>query len=232
MSFKIYNAATVGGNICMSLPAGAMISLTTALEGVYTLWPRERQAAQGLGARFRHRQPQECARAGRAAAQHPSSRASALEKRFAFRRNSLTHLGRSAALIVGTRSQDRRAICCSPSRRRRRGRCSSSSTGCRRPARLRHAIESASPGRRLVRRRARLGRRTSATSPIITPSRSGRSSPRDEPHGQRQETFRRARARPVPQDVPARARLVRRQEGLRPGRLRRLHRLDRRRAVP
>ena len=25
MPFKIYNAATVGGNICMSLPAGAMI---------------------------------------------------------------------------------------------------------------------------------------------------------------------------------------------------------------
>ncbi|MGH2347881.1 MAG: FAD binding domain-containing protein, partial [bacterium] len=35
-SFKIWNAATVGGNICMSLPAGAMISLTVALEGVYT----------------------------------------------------------------------------------------------------------------------------------------------------------------------------------------------------
>jgi CO/xanthine dehydrogenase FAD-binding subunit len=27
-SFKIWNAATVGGNICMSLPAGPMISLT------------------------------------------------------------------------------------------------------------------------------------------------------------------------------------------------------------
>src|SRR3954466_178833 len=40
MSFKIWNAATVGGNICMSLPAGAMISLTAALEGVCTLWPR------------------------------------------------------------------------------------------------------------------------------------------------------------------------------------------------
>src|SRR5262245_59301111 len=40
MSFKIQNAATVGGNICMSLPAGAMISLTVALEGIYTLWPR------------------------------------------------------------------------------------------------------------------------------------------------------------------------------------------------
>src|SRR5438093_12842319 len=39
-SFKIWNAATVGGNICMSLPAGAMISLVVALEATYTLWPR------------------------------------------------------------------------------------------------------------------------------------------------------------------------------------------------
>src|SRR6184192_1617666 len=37
-SFKIWNAATVGGNICMSLPAGAMISLTTALQGVCVIW--------------------------------------------------------------------------------------------------------------------------------------------------------------------------------------------------
>ena len=41
MSFKIWNMASVGGNICMSLPAGAMISLTSALEGVCTLWPRD-----------------------------------------------------------------------------------------------------------------------------------------------------------------------------------------------
>ena len=39
-SFKVWNAATVGGNICMSLPAGSLISLTASLEGVYTLWPR------------------------------------------------------------------------------------------------------------------------------------------------------------------------------------------------
>src|SRR6202011_3119627 len=39
-SFKIWNAATVGGNICMSLPAGPMISFTAALEATYTLWPR------------------------------------------------------------------------------------------------------------------------------------------------------------------------------------------------
>jgi CO/xanthine dehydrogenase FAD-binding subunit len=36
-SFKIWNAATVGGNVCMSLPAGAMISLVAALEGRFTL---------------------------------------------------------------------------------------------------------------------------------------------------------------------------------------------------
>jgi CO/xanthine dehydrogenase FAD-binding subunit len=40
-SFKIWNEATVGGNICMSLPAGPMISLSAALEGVCTLWPRD-----------------------------------------------------------------------------------------------------------------------------------------------------------------------------------------------
>ena len=32
-SFKIWKTATVGGNICMSLPAGPMISLTAALDG-------------------------------------------------------------------------------------------------------------------------------------------------------------------------------------------------------
>src|SRR5580693_9004075 len=37
-SFKIWNMATVGGNICMALPAGPMISLTAALDGVCTIW--------------------------------------------------------------------------------------------------------------------------------------------------------------------------------------------------
>jgi CO/xanthine dehydrogenase FAD-binding subunit len=40
-SFKIRNAATVGGNICMSLPAGPMVTLATASEARYTLWPRD-----------------------------------------------------------------------------------------------------------------------------------------------------------------------------------------------
>ena len=36
-SFKIWNEATVGGNVCMSLPASPMVSLTASLEGVLTL---------------------------------------------------------------------------------------------------------------------------------------------------------------------------------------------------
>ena len=39
-SFKVWNSATVGGNICMSLPAGPMITMTVALEATYTLWRR------------------------------------------------------------------------------------------------------------------------------------------------------------------------------------------------
>src|SRR5262245_35080168 len=37
-SFKVWNSATVGGNICMSLPAGPMITMAVALEARYTLW--------------------------------------------------------------------------------------------------------------------------------------------------------------------------------------------------
>jgi CO/xanthine dehydrogenase FAD-binding subunit len=105
MSFKIYNAATVGGNICMSLPAGAMISLAAALEATYTLWPRKNGEPRNVSAldfvtgnHANVLQPGELLRSIHLPA-------SALTKRFAFRRSSLTHLGRSAALLVGTQSE-------------------------------------------------------------------------------------------------------------------------------
>lgn len=102
-SFKIWNEATVGGNICMSLPAGPMISLTTALEGVCTLWPRNGK-------------PREVAMVDFVTGNHANVLAAgellrsirlpalALKKAYAFRRFTLTHLGRSEALIIGTRS--------------------------------------------------------------------------------------------------------------------------------
>lgn len=100
-SFKIWHEATIGGNIVMSLPAGPMISLTTALEAVYTLWPR--------GGR-----PREVAAIDFVTGNHANVLApgellrsiflpaGALKKRFAFRRASLTHLGRSGVLLIGT----------------------------------------------------------------------------------------------------------------------------------
>ncbi len=33
MSLKVWHIATVGGNLCLALPAGAMISLAAALDG-------------------------------------------------------------------------------------------------------------------------------------------------------------------------------------------------------
>ncbi len=37
-SFKIWRTATVGGNICLSFPAGAMISLAATLDATLTVW--------------------------------------------------------------------------------------------------------------------------------------------------------------------------------------------------
>ena len=37
-SFKVHNVATVGGNICLGLPAGPMTSLMCALDAVGTIW--------------------------------------------------------------------------------------------------------------------------------------------------------------------------------------------------
>lgn len=37
-SFKIWRTATIGGNVCLSFPAGSMISLTSALGGEVEVW--------------------------------------------------------------------------------------------------------------------------------------------------------------------------------------------------
>ena len=100
-SFKILNAATMGGNICMSLPAGSMISLVVALEGECTLWPREGAPREVPAIDFvtgNHTNvlcPGELLR-------KIHLPVSALRKRTALRRASLTKLGRSAAFLIGT----------------------------------------------------------------------------------------------------------------------------------
>ncbi len=104
-SFKVWNAATVGGNICMSLPAGAMISLTSALEGVCTLRAQDGSERQVPVVDFVTGSHQNLLLPGEllVAIDVPVA---ALRKRPAFRRMSLTHQGRSAVLLIGTLGQD------------------------------------------------------------------------------------------------------------------------------
>ena len=101
MSFKIWNAATVGGNVCMSLPAGAMISLTAALEGVCTLWPHNGKPCEVPIVDFVTGNHMNVLQRGELL-RSIFLPASALTKRFAMRQVSLTHFGRSAALIIAT----------------------------------------------------------------------------------------------------------------------------------
>jgi CO/xanthine dehydrogenase FAD-binding subunit len=104
-SFKIWNEATVGGNVCMSLPAGPMISLAAALEGVCTLWPRSGEPRRVPVVDFVTGNHQNVLAPGELL-RSIFLPARALEKTFGFRRFTLTHLGRSEVLLIGTRRRE------------------------------------------------------------------------------------------------------------------------------
>jgi CO/xanthine dehydrogenase FAD-binding subunit len=103
-SFKVWNSATVGGNICMSLPAGPMITMTVALEATYTLWASDgtqrmvdaRDFVTGNNANVL--EPGEVLR-------EIDIPITALDKRRAHRRFELTHLGRSTIFMIATQTQ-------------------------------------------------------------------------------------------------------------------------------
>jgi CO/xanthine dehydrogenase FAD-binding subunit len=104
-SFKIWNMATVGGNLCMALPAGPMISLTAALgRRMHDLDAGRNRAARcrrrfRIGAATQRAQPGELLRL-------IDLPLSALRRRTAFRQIALSPLGRSGALLIGTLSPD------------------------------------------------------------------------------------------------------------------------------
>ena len=81
-----------------------MISLTTALEATYTLWPRDAAPRDIKAIDFVTGNHANVLRPGELL-RSVKIPAAALAKRFAFRRASLTHLGRSSVLVIGT--QDR-----------------------------------------------------------------------------------------------------------------------------
>jgi CO/xanthine dehydrogenase FAD-binding subunit len=102
-SFKVWNAATVGGNLCLALPAGPMISLATALDGVCTVWGPDR-AARRLPAADFVTGPGRCALAPGELLRSVHLPAQALAGTTAFRQLSLSALGRSAAVVIGRRA--------------------------------------------------------------------------------------------------------------------------------
>jgi CO/xanthine dehydrogenase FAD-binding subunit len=104
-SFKIWKTATVGGNLCMSLPAGPMISLTAALDGVCTIWTTDGSERKVSVADFVIGNQRNILASGDLLRQVDIPLA-ALRRRAAFRQISLTPVGRSAALLIGTAGRD------------------------------------------------------------------------------------------------------------------------------
>jgi CO/xanthine dehydrogenase FAD-binding subunit len=104
-SFKIWKTATVGGNLCMSLPAGPMISLTSALDGVCTIWRADGGERRVAAADFVTGDRCNVLGYGDLLRQIDIPVA-ALKRRSAFRQISLTPVGRSAALLIGSVGSD------------------------------------------------------------------------------------------------------------------------------
>ena len=102
-SFKVWNTATVGGNICMSLPAGPMITLTAALESTYTLWAADGSERVVPAVDFVTGNHQNILRPGEIL-RKITIPTDALMKRHTHRRFTLTHLGRSTIFMIATQS--------------------------------------------------------------------------------------------------------------------------------
>ena len=164
-SFKIWNAATVGGNICMSLPAGPMISLTVALEATYTLWPRTRARTRGPLDRFRDRKSHQRSPTGRTAPQHSLAGIGAIE---ALRVSSrVAHASRTLGGAVDRHAKRRRRR--SPDHDHRGD--ASADPAAIQAAAIRDGAAAhdrrAHPCRRILRRRPRLGRLQAPAHPLF-----------------------------------------------------------------
>jgi CO/xanthine dehydrogenase FAD-binding subunit len=99
-SFKIWNMSTVGGTVCTGLPAGPMTSLCAGLDGVATILSPDGSGREVpvadlvIGDMQTVLAPGELLRSIHLPAE-------ALSARVAFRRLSLSNLGRSGVLLIG-----------------------------------------------------------------------------------------------------------------------------------
>jgi len=107
-SFKIWNVATVGGNICRSFAAGAMVSLCVALDATAQVWTPDGDeyhlpvAELVTGNGTNSLRPGDVLRA----VDIPDN---ALRARTGFRKIALSTLGRSGAVLTGRVDEDGQA---------------------------------------------------------------------------------------------------------------------------
>lgn len=104
-SFKIWNMSTVGGNLCTALPAGPMISLCAGLDATATILGPGGGSRTVPVATFVTGDGQNGLAPGELL-RSIHLPASALSAKVAFRRLSLSNLGRSGVLLIGRRDPD------------------------------------------------------------------------------------------------------------------------------
>ncbi|GHF05083.1 FAD binding domain-containing protein [Pseudolysinimonas yzui] len=107
-SWKIHNIATVGGNICLALPAGPMTSLAGGLGATAVVWT---PAAEGTDGGERRIPVADFVTGVRSTVLRPGEVLRAVEfpappAWVSHRRASLAPLGRSAALVLARRDGD------------------------------------------------------------------------------------------------------------------------------
>ena len=100
-SFKVQHVATVGGNLCLALPASPMAALMVALDGRCTIRAANGDRSSRPALDFIIGDRTTILRQGELLHEIHLP-ASALTRRTAFRRLSLSPTGRSAALLIGT----------------------------------------------------------------------------------------------------------------------------------
>lgn len=108
-SFKIWHTATIGGNLCLAFPAGAMISMVSALSGTVTVWRPD-------GTEY-HCPVDEFVTGEATNALAPGEvvrsvflPAHALQAQTAFRKLAPSPLGRSGVVVIGRQDTDGRFV--------------------------------------------------------------------------------------------------------------------------
>jgi CO/xanthine dehydrogenase FAD-binding subunit len=102
-SFKIWNIATVGGNIALALPAGPMISLAASLDAEAMIWMPQGGERRMPVADLVTGVMQTALLPGEVLREIVIPRAS-LESRTGFRRIALNDLGRTGTLLIARRA--------------------------------------------------------------------------------------------------------------------------------